>query len=41
MADTSITDNHSTDQNNNNDKTNVTDNSDENGLEETMQNFNQ
>ncbi|CAF0765584.1 unnamed protein product [Adineta steineri] len=45
MADTSMTDNHSTDQNNNNDdKTNVTDNSDEkidgieNELEESMQN---
>jgi hypothetical protein len=29
MADTIMTDNQSTDQNNNNDKTNVTDNSDE------------
>ena len=29
MADTSMTDTHSTDQNNNDDKTNVTDNSDE------------
>jgi len=45
MADTTMTDNHSTDQNNNNnDETNVTDNSDEkndgieNELEETTQN---
>ncbi|CAF3720165.1 unnamed protein product [Rotaria sp. Silwood1] len=43
MADTIMTDNHSTYQNNNNDNTNVTDNSDEkidgteNGLEETTQ----
>jgi hypothetical protein len=38
LADTIMTDNHSTDQNNNNNKNNVTDNSDENEINESMHN---